>query len=59
MALEAFDFTTTNGDRLDLIGSLTSHQDEIQTGAVEKRVVLVAQVLPLQRRRGLLLPRWV
>ena len=39
MALESFDFTTTNGDRLDLIGSLTSHQDEIQTGAVEKRVV--------------------
>ena len=39
MALEAFDFTTTNGDRLDLIGSLTSYSDEIQTGAVEKRVV--------------------
>ena len=35
----AFDFTTTNGDRLDLVGSLTSHSDEIQTGAVEKRVV--------------------
>lgn len=39
MAVESFDFTTTNGDRLDLVGSLTSHSDEIQTGAIEKRIV--------------------
>lgn len=36
---EAFDFTTIDGERLELFGELVSWSDETRTGVVEKQVV--------------------
>ena len=36
---EAFDFTTLDGERLELYGELVSWSDDVKTGIVEKQVV--------------------
>lgn len=42
---EAFDFTTLDGERLELYGELVSWSDEVKTGVVEKQVVRRAGAL--------------
>lgn len=42
---EAFDFTTLDGERLELFGELASWSDEVKTGIVEKQVVRRAGAL--------------
>jgi prophage DNA circulation protein len=36
---EAFDFTTIDGERLEMFGEMLSWSDEVKTGLVEKQVV--------------------
>ncbi len=42
---EAFDFTTIDGERLELYGELVSWSDDVKTGIVEKQVVRRAGAL--------------
>lgn len=42
---EAFDFTTLDGERLELFGEMLSWSDEVKTGVVEKQVVRRAGAL--------------
>jgi len=42
---EAFDFTTIDGERLELFGEMLSWSDEVKTGVVEKQVVRRAGAL--------------